>query len=417
MKRLALILMAAITVLVSGSCSKESPAGSGGITSSGIRFPFGDTYTRGDEIVIIGSGFTGDCSFILTGESGTIGLTNVTVTPSGVYFNADVPAGTYVVSVIRDGITTELGTITVTVAQIDVTVSEVPEYCLPGGRFTVSGIGFDGSARLVLERPEGERIELDTEASQGSLSATAPEDGWRGQLSLIIVQDNGEKTASETFFITPVKRLMSVCLSSGSGESAYTRELNVVRDESGTVTGCTEYTVSSEPGSDADYGEYTRYSFDVTPDAYDSYGYVSYRFKVGEDNLVKSYSFQRDNGEYREISWEYSSSGYLIYYGQGTSELYEENGNINQFGVYSYDNAALVNNPFAADLTLTILSSNDIQLLIAIICGFAGEKSSNLPTAIEGNSKISYTFDGDGYLTEVSYTESNMPVSISYRYE
>ena len=90
--------------------------------------------------------------------------------------------------------------------------------------------------------------------------------------------------------------------------------------------------------------------------------------------------------------------------------------------MYVYEDADLVNNPFAVDFTLTSLASNDIQILIAQIYGFTGTKSANLPSGRLGGenseaSEIAYAFDEEGYLTSASFREGIMPVTIEYQYE
>ncbi len=425
-----------VLAAASVSCTKTGPENDNTGTPEGcpvtyVRFPAQTIYS-GDRIPVLGSGFSAGTVFYLVSDSGTgvqTEITGVTVTASGIEMTVNVRAGEYMFVIEQDG-RWELGLITVAARPIDVTVSGVPQYCLPGGSITVTGLGFSATAVLALENPEtGERTLLDTEAGQDRLTAAVPENAPKGKSSLVIVQDNGEMTVSRSFFVTTEKYLTGIKFSIGSGESAYTREINVSRDGAGNITACTEYGISIVPGSDASHGEYSAYTFSATPEAEENYGYTDYMFKV-DGSRVLSYTieFERQDEtggiycESREIDWEYDRAGYLVYYGQGTSELVQEDGNLNQGGMYVYEEADLVNNPFAADFTLTSLASNDIQILIAQIFGFTGTKSANLPSGRLGGenseaSEIAYVFDEEGYLTSASFREGIMPVTIEYRYE
>ena len=99
-------------------------------TLSEIRFPSGNTFSKGEDVIIICNGLSPDDSFYLVSPGGqhTV-IEEVTVTASGIFFTADVPAGNYTVVVEHGGERRELGAITVTVATINVTISHVP-FCL-----------------------------------------------------------------------------------------------------------------------------------------------------------------------------------------------------------------------------------------------------------------------------------------------
>ena len=396
-------------------------------TLSEIRFPSGNTFSKGEDVIIICNGLSPDDSFYLVSPGGqqTV-IEEVTVTASGIFFTANVPAGNYTVVVEHGGERRELGAITVTVATINVTISHVPSYCLPGDAFTVSGVGFDGSAVLVLEDADGNRTPLDTESSANELSAEIPENAPRGKLNLLIVQDDGEQTISRAFFVTSRKWLTAIRYTIGAGMASYEHEydIHVTRSDDGMVTACTEYAMTVQPGSDGELGEYTVYGFDPVSD---EYGYTDFELKVRDSRILEAVFETAQGGieDYYGFGWEYSD-GYLSYaVGTGTSYstifLETVDGNISLAEFYidcAYDDPSLANNPFAADFTLGILAADNEILRMAQVLGLAGKASANLPSSIDG-TEVSYSCDEEGYVTRASYTDpyTSFPTIIEYTYE
>lgn len=416
-----------LSVLLIGaffSCEKDSGENIAGGSDSEIRFPSGTEYETGDDVFIICSGISAKASFYLTDAGGNRTLIDdVTITASGIFFTLDVPSGEYAVTVEQDGTSTELGRITVTAATISIIVNEVPDWCIPGGILTVTGADFDPSAELVLMDAANIRYTLDTDATESTLSAEVPETSPRGKLSLLIVQDNGEMTVSETFFVTTQKRLVRFVSSTGSGESAYTREFSFIRDESGNVTSTVPYTLTISQGNDATDGEYTSYDF-AASETDEENGYYSFALKIGDGKVLSSAFESGDTDpEPQEYEWDYDASGFLTWYvGRYTYELTNSGGNINPNDLYVYEDDSLVNNPFAVDCTLGLQAATDADhvMVMALALGSTGEKSANLPTATYASSStaetVTYTFDDEGYVTGASYG-SIFPISVEFTYE
>lgn len=433
-------ILSALMLILAVSCEKGAIGtdGPGGAGDSGIRFPAGNTYDNGDDVIIICSGILPDAVFYLVRPDGSrIAVENVTVTDSGIFFTLNVTAGEYTVIVEQNGESFELGKITATVPSIDVTVNNVPSYCLPGGSISVSGTGFDETAALAIVAPDGTRTILDTETSGTGLTASVPADAPRGKLSLLIVQDNGEKTISDAFFITSVKYLVKLNIQIGSGNSAFTREFSFTRDESGHVTATVPYTMTVSDGNDAEHGEYTAYDFAATEDE-EEMSYYPFLLKVSKtDGRVLSSTFETERTDpdgntvtrEEEFDWEYDSYGFLSWYvGKYTYEFVSDGENINLEdlsgnGIYAYENPGLVNNPFGVDGTLGLLAAEDADhiMSVALALGFTGRRSETLPSGRKNGSTtdpIDYTFDSEGYVTGASYGENGpMPVKVEYTYE
>lgn len=413
-------------LLAAVSCEKGPDSGEGpGGSGSEIRFPSGNIFSTGDDVIIICSGVSPDAAFYLVDASGgqTL-LENVTVTASGIFFTLYAPTGEYTIAVEQDGTRSELGKITVTAGSIDITVTGVPGYCLPGGSFTVEGTGFGSSAILVLADGNGQRTPLETEVSGSTtLTAAVPEDAPRGKMSLMIVQDNGEMTVSRTFFVTSKKRLSAITYNIAPGtsyEHAYSLH-PVWQQKEGTVTGFEEYTVEATTGSG---GEYTDYSF--TPVS-DEYGYSDFRLRVSGDRVVSS-TFETTQGgveDYYTFGWEYDSEGYVSYAesngSNGSIWLDTVDGNISleEFWIdCTYGDPGLANNPFAVDFTISVIASECEIFRVAQVMGLTGRASANLPTSLDGK-EVSYEYDGEGYVTGASYTDpfNAYSVTIQYTYE
>lgn len=451
MKRLAYLKMAAAVAaavmaaaLVAASCSQEGSEEENTGTPEGcpvtyVRLPASPVYS-GDRIAVIGTGFSKDAGYFLVDSGGeSVRLEDVTVTASGIEIPVPVGEGEYMFVIEQDG-RWELGTLHVEVRKLDISISSCPEYCLPGGSFTVSGTGFGSAAGLILEDPDdGSRTALSVRYANGSLSATLPDDCPRGKLSLILSQDGSEEVISDRFFVTSRKWLTGISFTVGSGESASVRSLTVTRDGSGAITGCSGYTISEEAsgdaggsaGGDADgtADGAVIYTFTHIPAASDEdYEFPDYIFKTDTDaGRVLSHTVmieREDEGgqtyyEPREIEWSYDDMGYLVYFGQGTADLECVDGNLNQSGVFAYEDPQLCNNPFAVDFVLSTMASSDPQIFLAQLYGWCGECSVNLPSgrsAGGATAEITYEFDDEGYLTLASFREGILPVSIKYEY-
>ena len=422
--RKIIYILPLIMVLVAVSCEKgnEGTDGPGG-TDSVIRFPSGSEYAAGDDVIIICTGISSEAVLYLVSPDGSQTLVgNPTITASGIFFTLDVPAGDYTVVVEQSGERVELGNISVTAASIDIIVNEVPSYCLPGDSFTVEGLDFDESAELVIVSADGTRTSLRTEATSTSLTAQVPDDAPRGKMQLLIVQDDGEMTVSETFFVTTRKLLTGVVYTIGVGNATYEHsyELHPERDGSGEIVGFTEYGMSSSDGADG-----TVYSFDpVSGD----FGYSDFEMTV-RNGQVASVRFETTQGGeegYYTFEWEYASDGFLSYAvgsgsAYGTLFLGSEDGNLSLDDLAiecDYSDETLVNNPFAPDFVLGILAADNEQLRVAQVMGLTGTVSAMLPASIDGNA-VTYVYDDEGYVTEAAYTDpyTSFETEIKYTYE
>ena len=424
MKTITHILSSLLLLFIAFSCEKgnEGEATPGG-AASGIRFPSGSEYSVGEDVIILCSGIAPGAALYLVSTDGSQTLVgNPTITASGIFFTLDVPAGDYTVVVEQSGERVELGNISVTAASIDIIVNKVPSYCLPGDSFTVEGLDFDESAELVIVSADGTRTSLRTEATSTSLTAQVPDDAPRGKMQLLIVQDDGEMTVSETFFVTTRKRLSSVIYTIGAGNATYEHsyELHADRSGSGEISGFSEYVMSSS--NDADE---VVYSFD--PVSEDS-GYSDFKINV-KNGQVSSVTFETSQGgvtDYYTFGWEYDADSFLSYaVGNGSSyaTLYlgSENGNLDLSDLYidcDWSDASLVNNPFALDFALGILAADNEILRVAQAMGFTGTVSERLPASLDGKP-VTYVYDDEGYVIKASYTDpySSFETEIEYTYE
>ena len=84
-------ILSALLVLAAVSCEKgtDGPGGSG-TGNQEIRFPSGNSYHTGEDVIIICSGISSGASFWLVSADGTqTPLEDVTVTDSGIFFTPE----------------------------------------------------------------------------------------------------------------------------------------------------------------------------------------------------------------------------------------------------------------------------------------------------------------------------------------
>ena len=427
MKRIPYIL-SVLLLTAAVSCEKQTDGtGATGTGNPEIIFPSGNSYMAGEDVIIICDGISPDASFWLEDASGKlIPVDNVTVTASGFFFTVTA-AGEYTIVVEQDGKRIETGKISVNMTATDIIISDVPEYCIPGESFTISGTGLSGYATVYIsDGHDGSKTELDFEHSGNNyITVHVPEDGPRGKFTLSIEQGGKETVISDRFFITAHKQLMGIQYDIATDMALYQHSYNLTmsRDEDGNVTGFEEYSMNSSEKSD-ETGAYTEYGFEPVSD---ESGYSCFRL-AERNGQVLSASFETYQGGIEgcyTFGWEYDTEGYLSYAisngSSGTIELSVTDGNISLEDMWidcSYGDPALVNNPFGADIAVSIIATESEILRVALTMGFTGRTSVNLPTVIDGKG-ISYKFDEDGYVIEAEYTDpiSGFNSKITYKYE
>ncbi len=419
-------ILSALLVLAAVSCEKgtDGPGGSG-TGNQEIRFPSGNSYHTGEDVIIICSGISSRASFWLVSADGTqTPLEDVTVTDSGIFFTPET-AGEFTVVAEQDGERIELGRITVEWENSDIIITSVPEYCQPGESFTVTGTGFSDMIALYIEQ-DGIRTALDTDISgNNTVTAAVPENSPRGKFSLIISRGSDETLISENFFITTIRKLIGIKYDIATDMSflAHSYELNASRSEDGTITAFKEYLFSTETGNDGN-GEYCTYLFEPVSE---DFGYSDFNLNVRNSQVLSS-TFETTQGGiegYYTFDWSYDDEGYITYAesngSMGSIPFGLSDGNITleDFGVIlSYDDNTLVNNPFAADFTISVIATENEILRVAQIMGLTGNVSANLPTGIDGNT-VTYEYDEEGYVVKASYIEpvNGFSSEIEYIYE
>ena len=433
MDRLACILMSmALLAAAAVSCGKDAgPEGGIGGSGDGIRFPSGTEYSVGDDVFILCSGIAPDAAVALVSAGGTrTSVEDPVITSSGIFFTLEVLPGSYTVVIEQSGESFELGRINVSAAPIDVTVTEVPDFCIPGEKFTVTGLDFGESAVLTLAAPDGTRTALETEAAPASLTATVPADAPRGKMTLLIVQDEGEMTASETFFITTQKWLTGIDMTLGQTGSGVEKVLGFSRGPDGSLIGSSPLDLSVQAG------EQTAYVFTASEED-EANGYGTFTLKMSGGRVWSStFEVERTDTESggtvtrtEEFEWEYDGNGFLSYYVAGmTYELVADGRNldcpdIDGSSMFEYGDGTLVNNPFGTDCTLALLAaaSSDHILATALALG-TGTRSACLPTGVWSGGDtalpVNYVYDDEGYVIRASYGENSVfPVTVEFTYE
>lgn len=405
-------VMAACCAMVSCEQNGNENGSSGtpdGCPVTYVRLPSRSVYS-GDRVQVIGSGFSSEAGIYLVSCSDpdvSIQATDVLVTASGIEMTVNADEGEYMLVLEQDG-RWELGIISIAVRKPDVSISGFPDYCLPGGTFTVSGTGFNSSSAISVEASgSGIRTALPSRFTSGKLTVTVPQDGPRGRLRLILSQDNTEMLLSDRFFITEKKTLTGLKYSLGgglAGEQIW--EISVTRDAAGNITGCEPYSFETEDSPDGT----VRYIFTASAEDEEN-GYQDFSFDIDPATReIVSVTFgNSEDGSADTFTWDYAD-GYLSFIvtpkNTGAMEV-SQDGNITLEDFWiacDYGDLTLVNNPFAADFTLCALATSDLILQAAMMTGCTGEASANLPESF-GSDPVTYIYDNDGYVIRAEYTD------------
>lgn len=441
MKRFTVLLLCAALAV---SCEDVvGPAGASGDDPL-AECVLPDAVSAGGEALVQWNGFPADADIVLRSEEGDEYDVEVqVVTSSGMIFcvPADIPAGVYEVIMVAAGGRAALGTVEVTAAEMPVSGLNVPASGKAGETVVIDGIGFDDGCQVRFVGKDGVEIVLETEPASSGVSVLLPEDIAEGEYDVYIIQDGLVWPAGSSFNVyadiveKALKRIEYQTPYVGS--SLLRLAWDIVCDEPVTLT-------VSESVVDGDA---------VTVEAYDRYvcGTDGY-FELVEDGFEASndlgMSYVRDaegcvtqadvliygDDATTPFVWQYDADGYLTGISspkRAFRSFSYEAGNLTVYRntSFGYGDPGLVNNPYAPDVVwgyMSVMEKNDPFVCFPYLLGWYDKASVLLPTVMRSPSPsgsgtvdyaLSYIFDEDGYVTEMSWTEGSSLCSVAFIYD
>lgn len=394
----------------------------------------------GEEVILQWNGFADDAGIILRSSSVQAVPQISVITGSGLIFRVpfDVLPGRYDIILIQDG-EYGLGDIDILEPGMPVSGLSVPASAMAGEEVRLSGAGFDNSSVISLAGPDID-IELETDLVNGGVLIYIPEDMVSGVYGMYLHQQGYTWKIADSFMITTsARRLSSVSYTGpyyGTTEVEYTWH---IPEGDMPVIRLTERFI--------DGGDITEGAEDVySPTAPDSWELTSDGFEMSND-MSMSYAFNADGtvesanvmiygkSQPTLFTWEYDGAGRLSnvsYENKSETRSFKSisyiDGNISEFGpvAFSYDDSALKNHPMAPDVVWGYMAVMDMFnpfLYFPYLTGVYDVRSECLPTAMILNNgmetftvAISYDFDSEGYVTQMSWKEDGRSNRVNFTY-
>ena len=395
--------------------------------------------TAGSEGVVQWNGFTAEASLLLSGSDGTeYPLEIIALTASGVSFKvpSNVPEGVYML-VLEQGSRTELGEIRVLAQDMPVSGVKVPSDALQGAALSIAGIGFEEGCSIVLVDASGEEYTLETELTYEGVSVIVPESLAEGKYSVYLVQDGCRWLLSDTFRVYAViveKTLAAVRYYAPYDDEIRTMLEWTISEEVLTITsymieaGQTELSNYDRYVSDGNGGYILEYDgFQASNDLAMTYHRDQDGKVVSTDVLIYGHD------ETTPFTWNYDADGYVtdITSPKLTFRRFEyQDGNLTLFRVtsFEYEPDGPVNHSSAPDAIwgyMSLVEKNDPFVYFPYLLGWYTKASAQLPVRMVKQSptgtgtisySLSYTFDEDGYMTKMEWSDAGDGYTVEYIY-
>ena len=404
-----------------------------------------ESVRAGKDAVLQWEGFLEGDSLVAVSEEGDEYELEVSyVTSSGMGFSVpvDVPAGRYMLVLERDE-RIELGEVEITAPVMPVTGLSVPASALAGETVLIGGVGYKQGCMVVLTDSEGAESELTATLTNEGISVVLPEEMPVGQYDVYLLQDNLKWLLKEGFSVLEEevvavdKELAEMrYYSPYVGEQLLMISWKIESGDTYTLTHSENIVTGDQIDLNAEdiYVSTGAYSFELSYDGYELSDNYEFTYNYA-DGLISYADIVRYNGKTIRYEWQYDSEGYMTEIVTPSLTLCTINyeaGNVVAFdGVsYEYGNQELKNSPCAPDVTWAYKAINEWAkpvMVFPYLLGWYDKASSLLPTkmflpdvstAAGGNIEcpLTYEFDSDGYVTEMSWSEGSDAHSIEFIY-
>ena len=443
MKKLLLIAM--VCMLSLAACGeKEGPGGEGpdgpDVSLSDCVVPA--SVHAGGEGTVQWNGFKQTDRLSLASSSGTeYELTVKTVTSSGLVFKVsyEVPDGTYKLMLVRDA-KTELGSLKVLAPELPVSGVKVPSDAVAGETVVISGLGFEAGCRIVLEDASGEKVSLDVELTGSGISVVLPEDLAEGSYKVYLEQYGRTWVLSGSMTVrssaAAVKTLTAVRYYAPYLEGSELLMEWLIERESPAVLTLSQYIVENDTESlDVQdvYVQGADGAFVLDEDGFEESNTLAVSYVLDSEMVTRSDVLVYGHKETTPFTWTYDSDGNLT----GISSpkypfrsFAYEGGDLISFNqtAFEYDEDCLVNNPAAYDVIwgyMAVQEYKDPFVAFPYLLGWYVPQTSKLPSRMISPSptgtgtvscELSYKFDDDGYVVEMSWLEGSSGYRVEYLY-
>ena len=440
MKTVRLILCLMISVLAS-ACSEHGGASGGGFENPLNEWTVPAQVRAGGEGIVQWNGFRQDAKLLLAdAQSQEYQLTIVAMTASGVSFcvPAEVPAGEYMLVLIQDG-RQELGLLKVLAMEMPLKGLKVPSGAVQGETVSISGIGFKPGCSVIMVSSVGEEYEVEAVVTNNGIDVVVPEDLPEGKYRMWLAQDGMTWLLTDEFEVYA---------------DIVIKELSALRYYAPYIGGAQivmEWTFSKDPvvftiseylldAGVEELNAYDRYvmgadgKIQLEHDGFESSNDVSVSYQRNSEGLVTVADVLiYGKSSPTAFTWTYDAEGRLVDISSPTKSFRAfsyDGGNLSVFRQtsFEYDVDSPANHPYAADAVwgyMSLMETNDPFIYFPYMLGWYAPVSDQLPARMvkpnpSGSGTVvcalSYEFDEDGYMTEMSWRDGSDNYHVEYLY-
>lgn len=435
MRKYLLILL---TILCLGSCSREgSGSMSGAVVDPVSECVVPSNATGGEDVILQWNGFVQDDVIVLSGSSGEHIVRIQKVTGSGLIFYVPfaMEPGRYAV-ILRREADEQLGMMDISAPDIPFVGVSLPSSVIAGEDLLIAGSGYDRTVIVTFVSSEGERIRMESSLDSRGIVVRIPSVMPEGQYEVYISYMDCEWFVAAVSVSSAAKRLVSITYVGpyfGSTEVAYSWTVDEESSEIVLTESLVENGVFAENASDV-YESDGPMSYKLTVDGLEMSNDVSMSYILDTDGKVTASDvILYGNDEPTRFEWSYDADDrlsevtFISNRGEGTfASLEYQDGNIVRFNsrFFEYSDPELKNNPYAPSVVwgyMAVQEKFDPFLYFPYLTGLYRTDSPLLPTSFKYNDgggevtcPLSYTFDDDGYVLEMSWVENRSTSRIMF---
>lgn len=429
--------------LLLASCEGESGLSGGGAGNPLKECVMPSSASAGSEVAVQWNGFKEYAALTLVSETGDEQQVEISViTASGLIFIVpyNIPAGLYELVLDQDG-RRSLGVLEVLEPEIPFTNIDLPSSAVCGEEVFISGLGFGSDVEVLLVSSSGEVISLTVSFTADGISFVLPEDLEEGEYEVYVRQNGMSWLLSSSLKVDSalvLKTLNSIrYYSPYIGDAEIMMEWDISTETPVNLT-MSEYLIKA--GMEPELNCYDRYtavtetSFELSYDGFEVSNDIEMSYRFDENGLVNvSDVLIYGDDETTPFTWTYDSDALLIDISANKSfaSFEYENGCLTYFRnfQFEYNDLSLQNNPAAADVIWAYMSLSsgrvDPFMYFPYLLGWYRPISPALPTAMKKPNpagsgyvtlNLSYEFDEDGYVTEMSWSDSGSSERVEFDY-
>ena len=396
----------------------------------------------GEEGIVQWNGFKEGAQLLLAdAQSNEYQLQMVALTASGVSFRvpAEVPAGEYMLVLLQDG-RKDLGQLNVLAMEMPVKGVKVPAGAVSGETFSISGIGFKpGCIVDMISTATGNEYELEAILTATGIDVVIPVEVPADVYEMWLMQDGMSWLLADAFEVYAgivIKQLSALrYYAPYIGGAQIVMEWKFSKDPA--VFTISEYLLD---GGVEELNAYDKYvmgadgKIKLEHDGFESSNDVSVSYQRDSDGIVTVADVLiYGKSSTTAFAWTYDAEGRLVDISSPTKSFRAfsyDGGNLSVFRQtsFEYDVDSPANHPYAADAVwgyMSLMETNDPFVYFPYMLGWYAPVSEQLPARMvkpnpSGSGTVvcalSYEFDEDGYMTEMSWRDGSDNYHVEYLY-